>query len=91
MKRLTSRFGICISILMILLLGSCIPEFKEGLPVPKKSKVDKELLGTWYAKADSHVEWFAISAKSNGYIEIREYSETNEPKYLPLLAYTSTS
>jgi hypothetical protein len=34
--------------LSVLLLGSCVPEFTSPLPQNQGTKIDKELLGTWY-------------------------------------------
>jgi hypothetical protein len=35
--------------LSVLLLGSCVPEFTSPLPMNQGTKIDKELLGTWYS------------------------------------------
>jgi hypothetical protein len=35
--------------LSVLLLGSCVPEFTYPLPQNQGTKIDKELLGSWYS------------------------------------------
>jgi hypothetical protein len=82
------------SCLAIVLLGSCVPEFKYPLPEASKLKVDKEVLGTWYAIAESgKISKVTISGKKTGWIEIRYVDnirdEANEPYYVPMPTYTS--
>jgi hypothetical protein len=81
-------------LLAVLSLASCVPEFENPLPQASKAKIDKGILGTWYAEAESgKISQCTIAAQKSGWIEIRYIDnildEANEPNYVPLTTCTS--
>ncbi len=65
--------------------ASCIPEFKNPLPVPKGVKPDQKILGTWESEnvqlADENFQVSFFPAKSGGMYIV--YISIGSPEYEP--------
>lgn len=68
-----SSLYLMLSLLLLISLPSCYPEFKNPIPPPPELKVDSQILGTWFRtfKADQreYKEQLSIFPRSSGWID----------------------
>jgi len=69
------RSSLCLilSLLLLICLASCYPEFKNPIPPPAELKADPQILGTWVrtykAGQSEYKEQLSIFQRSNGWID----------------------
>jgi len=71
-----SRGSLCLvlSLLLLICLASCYPEFKNPIPPPAELKADPQILGTWVrtykAGQSEYKEQLSIFSRSSGWIDV---------------------
>jgi hypothetical protein len=60
-----------LSLLVCLLLASCLPGFKNPIPPPLELKADPQILGTWVsATSEGSKQQLSIFERSSGWIDV---------------------
>ena len=66
-----SSLYLILSLLLIICLASCYPEFKNPIPPPPELKADHQILGTWVGtKYSGSKEQLLIFQRSSGWIDL---------------------
>ena len=69
-----SRGSLCLvlSLLLLICLASCYPEFKNPIPPPAELKADPQILGTWVRTTDESgsKEQLCIFQRKSGWIDV---------------------
>ena len=70
-KKFHNSGYLMLSLLLLISLASCYPEFKNPIPPPPELKVDHDILGTWIRTTKSgSKEQISIFQRSSGWIDI---------------------
>jgi hypothetical protein len=60
-----------LSLLLLIFLASCYPQFKNPIPPPPEQKADHQILGTWVGTNESgSKEQLSIFQRSSGWIDV---------------------
>ena len=66
-----SSLYLILSLLLLICLASCFPEFKNPIPPPAELKADHQILGTWVGtKYSGSKEQLLIFQRSSGWIDL---------------------
>ena len=69
--RSVSLFGLGLSLLLLLFVGSCYPTFEHPIPPPSEVRADPHVLGTWVRTTqDGSKEQLSIFQRSSGWIDV---------------------
>ena len=66
-----SSLYLILSLLILISVASCYPEFKNPIPPPSELRADHQILGTWIRKTESDSkEQLSIFQRSSGWIDV---------------------
>ncbi|MHC4121113.1 MAG: hypothetical protein ACYSWO_26805 [Planctomycetota bacterium] len=69
--RFRSSLYSILSLLLLICLTSCYPEFKNPIPPPPELRADSQILGTWITTTESDSkEQLSIFQRSSGWIDV---------------------
>ena len=70
--RFRSSLYLTLSLLLLICLASCYPEFKNPIPPPAELKADPQILGTWVRTSDESgsKEQLCIFQRKSGWIDV---------------------
>ena len=81
MKYRMSMLSLGVIAFVLFFSASCIPEFKNPLPVPKEMKSDRKILGTWESVPEENKSQVSFFSKKEGgmYIVFINDTDGDEP------------
>ena len=69
--KLRGSFYLILSLLLLICLASCYPEFKNPIPPPPGLKADPRILGTWIrTNEEGSKEQLLFFQRSSGWIDV---------------------